>query len=195
RVPDRVVLQVPDVRLSARVRQHLEHVRLGLVRDVIRDDPGALVLPDLLPLGLDRLRVVAVHGGQEYPRDWRRLAAVTARETLAPKRLARLRDVRVARANHHGAVPREVADGDGAVRDPCERAVAAVDRQPAGAAHGGVAVAAVAAEAAAVVAAPELAHPLGLRGRGRGGAAGAPTMVPGQPRAAPEASTAQVHVD
>src|SRR4029079_18083660 len=101
----------------------------------------------------------------------------------------------MAGAYHHCAVAREVPDRHRAVGDPGERAVAAVDPQTAGAAHGGVAVAAVTAEAPAVVATPELAHSLGLRGGGRGSAPAAPTIPRGEPRAAPEASTAQVHVD
>ena len=66
RVADRVVLQVPHVRLAAGVGQHLEHVGLGPLIGVVGDLPGALALPDLLPLGLDRLGVVAVlgHGGR-----------------------------------------------------------------------------------------------------------------------------------
>ena len=64
RVADRIVLQVPDVRLPRRVGQHLEHVggRDAVVGDVVRDLPGALVLPDALPLGLDDRRVVTVLG-------------------------------------------------------------------------------------------------------------------------------------
>ena len=63
RVADRVVLQVPHVRLARRVGQHLEHV--GLARSVdllVRHLPRLLALPDLLPAGLDRARVVAVLG-------------------------------------------------------------------------------------------------------------------------------------
>jgi hypothetical protein len=57
-VPHRVVLQVAHVRLAGRVRQHLEHVGLRRVCGlVVGDLPGALALPDLLPLGLDGMRV------------------------------------------------------------------------------------------------------------------------------------------
>ncbi len=62
-VADRVVLQVPHVRLAARVGQHLEHVRAGRAVAVVGDLPRALALPDRLPLGLDLLRVEAVLGG------------------------------------------------------------------------------------------------------------------------------------
>ena len=71
RVADGVVLQVPHVRLAGRVRQHLEHVGLRRAGDlVVGDLPGALALPDLLPLGLDRARVVAVlaHGARRLAR-------------------------------------------------------------------------------------------------------------------------------
>ena len=63
RVADRVVLQVADVRLARGVGQHLEHVGLRL-RGVepglagVRDLPGALGVPDLLPAALDRVGVV-----------------------------------------------------------------------------------------------------------------------------------------
>jgi hypothetical protein len=61
RVPDGVVLQVPHVRLARRVREHLQHVGLLFPVDlVVGDLPRALALPDLLPLGLDGTRVVAV---------------------------------------------------------------------------------------------------------------------------------------
>ena len=63
RVADGVVLQMPDVRLARGVRQHLEHVRGGNVAVlVVRDLPGPLTLPDLLPLGFDLSRVVTVLG-------------------------------------------------------------------------------------------------------------------------------------
>ena len=58
-----VDLQVPDVRLAAGVRQHLEHVGLRpWVVGVVGDLPGVLVRPHLLPAGLDLGRVVAVVG-------------------------------------------------------------------------------------------------------------------------------------
>ncbi len=63
-VAHRVVEDVPHVQRSRRVRQHLELVpvrlvrrvgrRIGRLEDVVR-------LPDLLPLGFDRLRVVSLH--------------------------------------------------------------------------------------------------------------------------------------
>ena len=62
RVPQRVVLQMADVRLAARVGQHLQDV--GLVArilargELVRDLPGALARPHVLPLGLDLLGVV-----------------------------------------------------------------------------------------------------------------------------------------
>ena len=66
RVADRVVLQVPDVRLPRRVGEHLEHVGLGAVRlepglAGVGHLPGALLGPDPLPLGLDRTCVVSLH--------------------------------------------------------------------------------------------------------------------------------------
>ena len=65
RVADRIVLQVPDVGLAGRVRQHLEHVGLPVRRVivVVGHLPRALALPDRLPFRLDRARVVAVLGG------------------------------------------------------------------------------------------------------------------------------------
>ena len=68
RVAERVVLQMADVRLAARVRQHLEHVRLlapvnvAVVRRLVGDLPRVLARPQLLPLGLDLLRVIASLG-------------------------------------------------------------------------------------------------------------------------------------
>jgi hypothetical protein len=64
-VAHRVVLQVAHVGLARGVRQHLEHVALRGVRFVagiawVRHLPGALRLPDLLPLALDRARVVPI---------------------------------------------------------------------------------------------------------------------------------------
>ena len=61
-VADRVDEQVAEVQRAGRVRQHLEHVALGAVgcgrvRRVV-DVPRARVVPDALPLLLDRLRVV-----------------------------------------------------------------------------------------------------------------------------------------
>ena len=65
RVADRVDLQVADVRLAARIGQHLEHVgRRPRVRAVVGDLPRALVGPHLLPAGLDLGGVVAVLGHQ-----------------------------------------------------------------------------------------------------------------------------------
>ena len=65
RVAERVVLQVPDVRLAARVGQHLEDVGLLTVvavlvgHRVVRHLPRALARPHLLPLGFDLLGVIA----------------------------------------------------------------------------------------------------------------------------------------
>ena len=62
-VADRVVLQVAHVGLARGVREHLEHVRLRRAVDLlVRHLPRLLALPDRLPLGLDRARVVAVLG-------------------------------------------------------------------------------------------------------------------------------------
>jgi hypothetical protein len=61
RVADRVRLQMADVRLAGRVREHLEDVRARLRRgSLVRHLPGVLVSPHALPLGLDQLRVVAI---------------------------------------------------------------------------------------------------------------------------------------
>ena len=67
RVADRVVLQVADVRLARGVRQHLQHVGLlGLAGDgVVGHLPRLLALPQRLPAGLDRARVVAMLGHAE----------------------------------------------------------------------------------------------------------------------------------
>ena len=59
-VPDRVDEHVPHVEGSRRIREHLEDVALGLHR-VVRDVERLRVLPDPLPLLLDRARVVPVH--------------------------------------------------------------------------------------------------------------------------------------
>ncbi len=67
-IADRVVLQVPHVRLAARVGQHLEDVGGVLARDVVGDLPRLLAIPDRLPLGLDGGRVVTAlvrHGSAE----------------------------------------------------------------------------------------------------------------------------------
>ena len=65
-VADRIDLEVADVGLPGGVWQHHEHVALR--RRVVEAGlagvghlPGVLPLPDLLPAGLDRLGVVAVH--------------------------------------------------------------------------------------------------------------------------------------
>ena len=63
-VAERVVQDVTHVQLARRVREHLEHVGLelvvGLRRVRVRDRVRALALPDLLPLGLDLLRLVSL---------------------------------------------------------------------------------------------------------------------------------------
>ncbi len=64
RIADRVVLDMPHVQIAGGVGQHLEHVlgaRAILPGPGVRGDEGLRVLPDLLPLGLDRCRVVALH--------------------------------------------------------------------------------------------------------------------------------------
>jgi hypothetical protein len=66
RVADRVALEVSDVRLPGGIGQHLQHVglRLRIVEAGsagVGDLPGLLLGPDLLPLALDRLRVVTGH--------------------------------------------------------------------------------------------------------------------------------------
>ena len=88
---------------------------------------------------------------------------------VAPAREVRTsrREVGVAGAHDDAASARQVADHDGAVRDAREGARAAVLGEPARAAHRGVAVAAVGAEAAALVAAPEAANAPHPRGAGR----------------------------
>ena len=53
------------MRLARRVGEHLEHVGLGALVGLVRHLPGVLVGPDALPLGLDRLGVVAVHAGRQ----------------------------------------------------------------------------------------------------------------------------------
>ncbi len=63
RVADRVHLEVTDVRLAARVRKHLEHVRgqrrrLAGCGRIVGNLPRALVRPHRLPAGLDLGRVV-----------------------------------------------------------------------------------------------------------------------------------------
>ena len=83
RVADRVVLQVPHVRLARRVGQHLEHVGLGLAGHVlVRHLPRLLARPDLLPLRLDRARVVAMlgHASGEVSAERRRLLVHMGRE-------------------------------------------------------------------------------------------------------------------
>ncbi len=61
-VADRVDEQVPEMQRAGRVGEHLEHVALGAVGrgriGRVVDVPGARVVPDALPLLLDRLRVV-----------------------------------------------------------------------------------------------------------------------------------------
>ncbi len=52
-VADRVDLEVADVGLTRRVREHLQDVALLPVVRLVGDLPGALGLPDLLPAGLD----------------------------------------------------------------------------------------------------------------------------------------------
>ena len=68
RVADRVVLEVPHVRLARRIGQHLgDVVRVGAPQVVVAHLPRALALPERLPLGLDGLRVIAAlraHGAR-----------------------------------------------------------------------------------------------------------------------------------
>ena len=97
RVADRVVLDVPHVQVARRVRQHLEHVlqaRGVLPRLGVRGDEGLGVVPDLLPLGLDRGRVVALHA--------RCLVGKTPTEMETPLRGEALRILR----RHVGAAVR-----------------------------------------------------------------------------------------
>ena len=67
RIADGVGLQVADMGLARRVGQHLEHVGLrgGSVLEPglpgVGYLPGAILVPDPLPLGLDRARVVVLH--------------------------------------------------------------------------------------------------------------------------------------
>src|SRR3954451_12916545 len=71
RIADRVVLQVADVRLAAGVREHLQDVHgIRRARVVIGHLPGALLGPDLLPLGLDLGGLVATlcHGSLSLSR-------------------------------------------------------------------------------------------------------------------------------
>ena len=76
RVADRVVLQMPDVRLAAGIGQHLEHVGLLAPVGLVGHLPGALVVPDALPARLDLARVIAVVLGHvEAPRIGRATAA------------------------------------------------------------------------------------------------------------------------
>src|SRR5487761_1138809 len=63
-VADRVVLQVADVRLAARVRQLLEDVGPVFSGRAGGDLPGALGLPQPLPARLDRVRVELVEHGE-----------------------------------------------------------------------------------------------------------------------------------
>ena len=94
RVADGVALQVADVRLAARVGQHLEHVgvrwrssavgrgRAAAGRCLVGYLPGALARPQLLPAWLDLLGVVAVlchRQSQVSGRPARRPAAPRAR--------------------------------------------------------------------------------------------------------------------
>ena len=67
-VAHRVVLEVAHVGLARGVGQHLEHIALGSLGIEARlagigHLPGALFLPDRLPLALDRVRVVSVAVG------------------------------------------------------------------------------------------------------------------------------------
>src|SRR5664280_352672 len=63
RVADRVALQVPYVRLTAGIRQHLQHIAawclasgpfnlVAGVRSLVADLPGVLMRPQRLPAGL-----------------------------------------------------------------------------------------------------------------------------------------------
>ena len=86
RVAERVALEVADVRLAARVGEHLEHVGARRLASrarrsaaspvlVVHDLPGALLGPHALPARLDLVRVVAVLGHRD-----RRLAGAFARK-------------------------------------------------------------------------------------------------------------------
>ena len=63
-VAERVVQHVPHVQASGRIREHLEHVEMAVVRRRrlrVLDREGALRVPDGLPLPLDCVCVVLVH--------------------------------------------------------------------------------------------------------------------------------------
>src|SRR5205807_2935228 len=82
-VAQRVVEDVAHVQVAGRIGQHLEHVELLALLPGRRVVPvkGALVLPDALPLRLDRLWVVRLH---RLPPDTKRpLVARGRREAVA----------------------------------------------------------------------------------------------------------------
>src|SRR5215208_1301936 len=102
-------------------------------------------------------------------------------------------EVTVPGPNQHVAMAGEVANHDRATPHDRERAVAGVLRQPLGAAHGGLAVAAVGAEAPAPVAAPEAAHGIAADVGGVGADAGT-ACASRRAGAAGEVAAAEVEV-
>src|SRR5581483_10791082 len=91
RVTQRVVLQMPDVRLTAWIREHLEDV--GLLASVlrvllVRHLPGPLARPHLLPLGLYLFGCVTVIGHSRVAGYLGR-SEVAARRGSAPGRATR----------------------------------------------------------------------------------------------------------
>ena len=99
RIAQRVVLQVPDVRLAAGVRQHLEHVGLRALvraRGLVGDLPSPLARPQLLPLGLDSLGVISLVR-HTFMRLLARLRRCLACPHVLPHVLTLLADTRVSR--------------------------------------------------------------------------------------------------
>ena len=89
-VAQRVVEDVPHVQLARRVREHLEHVRLARVAPRAGSSGFGVtkalgLVPDLLPLALDCVRVVGVHF---VPRD-EKASRSRGRGKLARRRRAR----------------------------------------------------------------------------------------------------------
>jgi len=64
RVADGIVAHVPHVKCARRIRQHLQHVILGLGGVLLRHVERRILLPARGPFFLDLLRVIALvaHG-------------------------------------------------------------------------------------------------------------------------------------